>query len=86
MFSPDDGRIVELVVDALGIPSVPKRLLGCLGVRIQLVQSITYNTITLQPGAEAYVDKLSPGAFDGAVELLKVFSICILLHHAILQQ
>ena len=72
LFSPDDGRIMELRIDALGIPALPERLLGCLGVRIQLVHHIAYNCITLQPGAEAYIDKISPGAFDGAVELLKV--------------
>lgn len=72
LFSPDDGRIAQLIVDALGIPALPERLLGCLGVRIQLVNSISFNCISLRPGAEVYVDKISPGAFDGAVELLKV--------------
>ena len=72
LFSPDDGRISELIIDALGIPAVPERLLGCLGVRIQLVNSISFNCVSLRPGAEVYVSKISPGAFDGAVELLKV--------------
>ena len=72
LFSPDDGRISQLIIDALGIPALPERLLGCLGVRIQLVNSISFNCISLQPGAEVYVNKISPGAFDGAVELLKV--------------
>lgn len=63
---------MELRIDALGIPALPERLLGCLGVRIQLVHHIAYNCITLQPGAEVYVDKISPGAFDGALDLLKV--------------
>lgn len=72
VFSPDNGQIVSLLIDALGIPAIPERLLACLSVRIQLVNNISWNSITLQPGAEAYVDKISPGAFDGAVELLRV--------------
>lgn len=72
LFSPDDGRISQLIIDALGIPALPERLLGCLGVRIQLVNSISFNCVSLRPGAEVYIDKISPGAFDGAVDLLKV--------------
>lgn len=75
LFSPDDGRISQLIIDALGIPALPERLLGCLGVRIQLVNSISFNCVSLQPGAEVYIDKISPGAFDGAVDLLKVWHI-----------
>ena len=71
-FSPDDGRITNLVIDALGIPALPVRLLGCSAVRIQMVQNITWNCITLSPGAEAYIQKLSTGLFDSAVNLLKV--------------
>ena len=71
-FSPDDGRIVELVIDALGIPAIPERLLGRLGVRTQLVQNISWSSITLQPGAEAYVNRISRGPFDSFGDLLKV--------------
>ena len=71
-FSPDDGRIARLVIDALGIPALPVRLLGCSAVRIQLVQNITWNCITLARGSEAYVDKLTTGLFDDAVNILRV--------------
>lgn len=71
-FCPDDGRITQLIVDALGIPAVPRRLLACIGVRIQLVSNATWSGITLCPGAEAQMEKLSTGLFDSAVGLLKV--------------
>lgn len=71
-FSPDDGRIARLVIDALGIPALPIKLLGCSAVRIQLVQNITWNCITLAPGSEAYIDKLTTGLFDDAVNILRV--------------
>lgn len=84
LFSPDDGRISQLIIDALGIPALPERLLGCLGVRIQLVNSISFNCVSLRPGAEVYIDKISPGAFDGAVDLLKVQHISLTLFSIIL--
>ncbi len=71
-FSPDDGRIAGLVIDALGIPALPVRLLGCSSVKIQLVQNITWNCITLSPGSEAYIQKLTTGLFDNAVNVLRV--------------
>ena len=71
-FSPDDGRIASLVIDALGIPALPVRLLGCSSVKTQLVQNITWNCITLSPGSEAYVQKLTTGLFDNAVNVLRV--------------
>jgi hypothetical protein len=71
-FSPDDGRIAGLVIDALGIPALPVRLLGCSSVKIQLVQNITWNCITLSPGSEAYIHKLTTGLFDNAVNVLRV--------------
>ena len=71
-FSPDDGRIAGLVVDALGIPALPVKLLGCSSVKIQLVQNITWNCITLSPGSEAYIQKLTTGLFDNAVNVLRV--------------
>ncbi|DBA80232.1 TPA: hypothetical protein ACH3X2_007467 [Trebouxia sp. C0005] len=70
-FSPDDGRIASLVIDALGIPALPVRLLGCSSVKTQLVQNITWNCITLSPGSEAYVQKLTTGLFDNAVNVLR---------------
>lgn len=70
-FSPDDGRIAGLVIDALGIPALPVKLLGCSSVKIQLVQNITRNCITLSPGSEAYIQKLSTGLFDNAVNVLR---------------
>ncbi len=71
-FSPDDGRIAGLVIDVLGIPALPVRLLGCSSVKIQLVQNITWNCITLSPGSEAYIQKLTTGLFDNAVNVLRV--------------
>ena len=71
-FSPDDGRIAGLVIDALGIPALPVKLLGCSSVKIQLVQNITWNCITLSPGSEAYIQKLTTGLFDNAVNVLRV--------------
>ena len=71
-FSPDDGRIAGLVIDALGIPALPVKLLGCSSVKIQLVQNITRNCITLSPGSEAYIQKLTTGLFDNAVNVLRV--------------
>lgn len=71
-FSPDDGRILGLIIDALGIPALPVKLLGCLAVRIQMVQNISWNCITLSAGSEAYIEQLSTGLFDKAVNLLQV--------------
>ncbi|KAL0021973.1 hypothetical protein WJX77_001457 [Trebouxia sp. C0004] len=70
-FSPDDGRIAGLVIDALGIPALPVKLLGCSSVKIQLVQNITWSCITLSPGSEAYIQKLTSGLFDNAVNVLR---------------
>ncbi len=96
-FSPDDGRIASLVIDALGIPALPVKLLGCSAVKIQLVQNITWNCITLGPGLEAYIQKLTTGLFDNAVNVLRVSQLLALhvmssdmshlhLKHAVCQQ
>ena len=39
---------------------------------MQLVQRATWNCITLAPGAEANIEKLTTGIFDSAINLLKV--------------
>ena len=77
-FCPDDGRITRMVIDALGIPAVPRRLLASQGVQMQLVQRATWSSITLYPGAEANIEKLTTGIFDSAINLLKVqtLSVC----------
>ena len=80
-FSPDDGRIAGLVIDALGIPALPVRLLGCSSVKIQLVQNITWNCITLSPGSEAYIQKLTTGLFDNAVNVLRVSQLLSHMSH-----
>ena len=72
-FSPDSGKIDCIRYDALGWPAIPERLVGVWEVGVECIQEIDgLARITLLPGAEVELNRISDGPLELAFVALQV--------------
>ena len=79
-FSPDSGKIDCIRYDALGWPAIPERLVGVWEVGVECIQEIDgLARITLLPGAEVELNRISDGPLELAfVALQVIYRFCLL--------
>ena len=72
-FSPDSGKIDCIRYDALGWPAIPEKLVGVWEVGVECIQEIDgFARITLLPGAESNLSRISDGPLELAFVALQV--------------
>ena len=74
-FSPDSGKVDCLRYDALGWPAIPEKLVGVWEVGVECVEEVDgLARITLLPGAEAGLNRVTDGPLELAFVALQVWS------------